>query len=193
MEMLDRIGEFLAGSRSFYFYLALGGSVLFAIQLVMMLVGLGAEAPDAAGDFDASDVDMGGAGELSLVSFFSLRSLLAFVTFFGWAGFFWGGSGWAGFLIALVCGIFMMTLTTLLVWLFMKMQQSGNIGEADFVGREGSVYITIPEGGKGTVTVRFAHCTRAVRAVADREIPRGTVVKVVELIGADTYKVEPVS
>lgn len=192
MGVLDSIGEFLAGSRSFYFYLALGGSVLFAIQLVMMLAGLGAETPDT-GDFDASDVDMGGAGELSLVSFFSLRSLLAFVTFFGWAGFFWGGSGWTGFLIAILCGIFMMTLTTLLVWLFMKMQQSGNISEADFVGREGSVYITIPEGGKGTVTVRFSNCTRAVRAVADRELLRGTVVRVVELIGADTYKVEPIS
>jgi membrane protein implicated in regulation of membrane protease activity len=190
MDVINAIGNFLAESRNFYFYLALAGSVMFVVQLLLMLFGGAADADADAADFEAADIDLADSSGISLVSFFSLRSMLAFVTFFGWAGFFWGGSGWLGFAVSFGCGLLMMVLTTLLVWFFFKMQQSGNIAEEDFIGRDGKVYVSIPADGAGSVTVKFENCTRTVRAVADSPIAAGTIVKVVSSAGFDTYKVE---
>ena len=191
MNVINAIGEFLAENRSFYFYLALAGSVMFLFQLLLMLFGGSVDADTDAADFDAADVDLAGSG-ISLVSFFSLRSMLAFVTFFGWAGFFWGDSGWLGFAISFGCGLLMMILTTLLVWFFFKMQQSGNISEADFIGKDGKVYVSIQENEAGSVIVKFDNCTRTVRAVADEPIAAGAIVKVINSAGFDTYKVEKI-
>ncbi len=193
MEWIEQFNRFLSDSREFYFYLALGGSAVFVLQVILMLIGIGG-AEDADSTFDPSDVDLGGPGELSFVSFFSLRSIVAFLAFFGWAGFFWGGMGIGGLVIAVFCGLVMMVLTTLIVWLFIRMQQSGNLETADFIGQTGSVYLGIPAGRMpgGMVTVRFAGCTRQVKAIADAALSSGTPVKVVEAVGHDCYVVEKI-
>ncbi|MPN42329.1 hypothetical protein SDC9_189886 [bioreactor metagenome] len=88
----------------------------------------------------------------------------------------------------------MAVLTTLVVWFFVKMQQSGNLKGDDFIGKTGAVYLSIPGGdGSGLVTVQFPSCTRQIKAIAEEEIPAGRPVKVVELIGSDLFRVEKLS
>ena len=188
---MDAFADLLANSREFYFYLAIGGSVIFVFQLVLILIGIGGDDFDVVSDADSSDLDLSGGGDLTLVSFFSIRSLIAFVTFFGWAGFFWGHTI-AGFLISIFCGLVMMVLTTLTVWLFIRMQKSGNVNNEDFLGQVGSVYLTIKADETGLVTVRLPDCTRQIRALADEELKAGTTVKVVDILGGDLFKVEKI-
>ena len=188
---MSALADFLANSREFYFYLAIGGSVIFIFQLVLILIGIGGDDFDVVTDSNSSELDLAGGGDLTLVSFFSIRSLIAFITFFGWAGFFWGGTI-TGFIISIFCGLVMMVLTTLTVWLFIRMQKSGNIKDEDYLGQIGSVYITIAAGESGTVTVRLADCTRQIRAMADEELKAGVAVKVVDILGGDLFKVEKI-
>lgn len=193
MEWLDQVNAFLA-SANFYFYLAIIGSVFFAVQLVLLLVGVSAGSDvDFDADFDSPDVDLGGSG-LSFVSFFSLRSLAAFLTFFGWAGFFWGDQGLGGFAIALGCGLAMMAIATLVAWFFIKMQQSGTLHTADFIGKTGTVYLGLPAGRApgGQITVVFEDRTRQVKALADEALPTGTPIRILEAIEPGLFLVAKV-
>ncbi len=187
---MGALDSFFANSVEFCFYLGIGGSVIFLVMLVMLMTGLGGDDFDS-GDFDPANVDMGGDGALSLVSFFSIRSLVAFLTFFGWAGYFWGGT-LGGFIIAVICGLVMMTLTTLTVYFFIKMQQSGNIEPPEFIGKTGTVYLSIPADGIGTVTAILNGCTRQIRATAAEALPQGAQVKIVAVVSPDCFKVEKI-
>ncbi len=183
--MIHKTGEILAGAESFYLLLAVIGSVFFLYQLITSLFGVGFDDSGDAG------VDSGADG-LDGLKFLSIKGVISFVTFFGWAGFFWGGSGWPGFLIAVACGALMMFLTALVLFLLLKMQQSGNIDAKDFIGCSGTVYLTIPANRArgGQVTVSLPSCTRRVAAVADEEIKTGSSVKVVEAINNNLFLVK---
>ena len=188
---MEAVNNFLANSSEFYLYLGIGGSVIFIIQFIMIMIGMGDNPFDVSGDVDADAIDLAGGGDLTLVSFFSIRSLVAFLTFFGWGGYFWGQTV-NGFILALLCGIAMMVLTTLAVYFFFKMQHSGTISDEEFVGQSGTVYISIPGGSEnsGMITVNMPNCTRQLKAFADEPIPSGAHVKVVKAVGESYFKVE---
>jgi len=193
---VDGIIDFLHNSsREWFFYIAIAGSAIFVLQMAMTFIGVGGDNfdTDVSTDFDSSDIDMTGGGDLSLVSFFSLRAIIGFLTFFGWAGFFWGNTV-GGFILSVGCGMLMAVLTTLVVWFFVKMQQSGNLSQEDFIGKAGTVYLSIPGGDdSGLVTVQFPNCTRQIKAIAADEIAAGKPVKVMEVIGNDLFRVEKFS
>jgi len=174
-----------------YWFLAVVGSVVFIVQFALSLFG--AEFGDNAGD--TGHVDVTEHGDITALNFFSLKSIVAFITFFGWAGVIWGNKGWLGLGIALFCGLSMMFLTALSVWLLLKLQQSGNINATDMIGKNGTVYLKIPEarGPGGKVTVRLNNCTRQIRAVADEALPTGSHVEVVSQIEGDCYLVKKIS
>ncbi len=166
--------EILAGGEMFYLFLAIAGSTIFVIQFIMTVAGL-----------DHMDADTSSeVGEIAAVNFFSLKSIVSFVTFFGWGGYFWGDRGWSGLLIAFICGFIMMFLTTMVIYLLLKMQHSGNISDSDYLNAHGTVYLSIPSGRApgGRVTVKLPGCTREITAVADEEIASGTAVVVRELL-----------
>ena len=146
-------------------------------------------APD--GTFDSIDHVDTGFMDFQLISF---KSILAFVTMFGWTGVVWGKSGWLGFLAAFVIGLFAMFLTALAVYLMFKLQHSGNVQTSDIVGSSGTVYITVPAGRKdhGKVTVSLKGSTQEITAVADEEIPTGTPVKVAEALSDTLFLVRKV-
>ena len=175
---LTGIGEFLAGAGNLYLFIAVTGSVIFALQFIMTVAGI------------HSDVERDGAGFEGL-NFFSLKAIVAFVTFFGWGGYFYGHLGWTGLAIAFGCGLIMMFLTALVVSLLLKMQQSGNITPAELVGQRGTVYLTVPAGRApgGMVTVTLPGCTRQVSARADDELKTGTAVVISENLGGGSFLV----
>lgn len=171
----------------FYLFVAVAGTTVFVIQFIMTLAGLHGEGD--VGDFDVEAHDV---TDIQGVNFFSLKSIVSFVTFFGWGGVFWGHLGWGGFSIAFVCGLIMMTLTTLVLSLLLKMQQSGNLKDEDFIGRKGKVYLSIPAerapGGK--VTVYFPGCTRQVAARSDEAIDANEEVVILEALGGGEFSVK---
>lgn len=174
-----------------YWALALAGSLLFTLTLVFSLAGAGG-LDDADFDVDsAAPIEHPDTGMLDF-KILSVRSVLAFMTVFGWGGVLWGHTGVKGFLLALFCGLFTMFMTAYLVYLVMKLQADANIKKEDFIGKEGSVYISIPGGDKeeGKVTVSIGNSTNELKALADESIPSGTAVKILSYMGSRRYKVE---
>ena len=185
---LTGIGEFLAGAGNLYLFIAVTGSVIFALQFIMTVAGIHSDVElDGAGfDVDSHDIS-----DIQGLNFFSLKAIVAFVTFFGWGGYFYGHLGWTGLAIAFGCGLIMMFLTALVVSLLLKMQQSGNITPAELVGQRGTVYLTVPAGRApgGMVTVTLPGCTRQVSARADDELKTGTAVVISENLGGGSFLV----
>ena len=181
-------GEFLAGAGNLYLFIAVTGSVIFALQFIMTVAGIHSDVElDGAGfDVDSHDIS-----DIQGLNFFSLKAIVAFVTFFGWGGYFYGHLGWTGLAIAFGCGLIMMFLTALVVSLLLKMQQSGNITPAELVGQRGTVYLTVPAGRApgGMVTVTLPGCTRQVSARADNELKTGTAVVISENLGGGSFLV----
>lgn len=185
---LTGIGEFLAGAGNLYLFIAVTGSVIFALQFIMTVAGIHSDVElDGAGfDVDSHDIS-----DIQGLNFFSLKAIVAFVTFFGWGGYFYGHLGWTGLAIAFGCGLIMMFLTALVVSLLLKMQQSDNITPAELVGQRGTVYLTVPAGRApgGMVTVTLPGCTRQVSARADDELKTGTAVVISENLGGGSFLV----
>ena len=185
---LTGIGEFLAGAGNLYLFIAVTGSVIFALQFIMTVAGIHSDVElDGAGfDVDSHDIS-----DIQGLNFFSLKAIVAFVTFFGWGGYFYGHLGWTGLAIAFGCGLIMMFLTALVVSLLLKMQQSGNITPAELVGQRGTVYLTVPAGRApgGMVTLTLPGCTRQVSARADDELKTGTAVVISENLGGGSFLV----
>jgi len=210
MGAIDSIRDFLSNSTEFYFYLAVISTALFVIQFIFAMVGAFGNDIDCDHDIDLdhdmdidhdldhdfdhdiSDTDYSGIADINL---FSIKSITAFIMFFGWAGFFWGNKGYLGLIIAIACGFTMMVLTSLVIYLLLKMQASGNINSADLIGRVGSVYLRIPAGraGSGKITVKLDQCSRETKAMADEEIQHGAAVIVKEHIQGNCYLVEKYS
>lgn len=196
-QLVTGIGNFLAGgtAMTLYWCAAIGGTLFFLSTLCFTSFEAGGVnsmddvAPD--GTFDAADHVDTGFMDFQLISF---KSILAFITMFGWTGVVWGKSGWLGFIAAFIIGLIAMFLTALAVYLMLKLQHNGNVTTADIVGKTGTVYISIPAGRQkhGKVTVNLRGSTREVTAVADDVMPTGTPVKVEEALSDTLFLVRKV-
>lgn len=188
--MWQELNEFLASGRNFYLFIAVAGSVILALQFILSMSGLHADTDvDASGaDFD---VNVSDAADVAGLNFFSLKAIMAFITFFGWGGFFYGHLGIGGLGIAFVSGLIMMFLTAFLVSLMLKLQQSGNITAEALIGRHGTVYLTVPAGRSpgGLVTVNLPGCTRQISARCDAELKTGSLVVIIEDLGDGSFLV----
>ncbi|SRR5258706_7018614 len=164
-----------------------GGAVL-VIQTVMSLFG---------GDHGDMGHDVGDpAGHDAAANLISVRSVSAFIAFFGLAS--WGcvKSGWsplASLSVGLLAGSLMLVAVALLFRLPTKMHSQGNIEPEGAVGQVAHVYLRIPgqNSGKGKITLvlqgrtaEFHACTRGA------EIPTGAEVRIARLITSDTFEVE---
>lgn len=190
--MENLLGQ-ISGDMKIYWALAVFGSFIFIIQLAMSFFGVGSvhDADSGTGtDIATSHADAG----FSIFKLFSVQSVIAFITFFGWGGVIWGKNGLSGFFAALSSGVFMMFATSLFLYYLMKLQQSGNIDAKDYIGCMGTAYINIPAGRvqQGKVTVNLRGCTREISAIADENIPTGSSVTVVQQIDGRRFLVKKI-
>jgi hypothetical protein len=175
---------------------AAGGAVL-VLQTVMMLFGGDHDAAGGGGHEGIGHSDSGEHGADSGLSLLSVRSVAAFLCFFGLAG--WGGTlaNWGSFPTigaALAAGLVMLVAVAWLFSLRFKMYAEGTIEPGNAVGTTARVYLKIPAGrvGKGKITVSIQGRTAEFSAsTAGAEIPTGAEVKVVRQITSDTFEVEP--
>jgi hypothetical protein len=177
---------------------AAGGTILL-VQTGMMLFG-GASHDGDVMHADPSGIGHSGSGDHSGgdagISLLSVRSIAAFLTFFGLAG--WGGtsSGWGTFqTIGAAVGAGAVMLFAV-AWLFSfqsKLFSQGNLDPKQAVGCTARVYLRIPgqSSGKGKITVSIQGRTHEFSAsTAGAEIATGREVKVVRQITQDTFEVE---
>ena len=173
--------------RSVYMGCALIGGSVMTLQMVLLLFG---------GDIDA-DTDVDDIGDhTDGFGFISVRSLAAFMTFFGLTGL-WGISeGWgAGPVVgvSLGSGLVMMLLVAWLMSLMMKLTSEGNINPQNAVGQAAKVYLKVPaeHSGKGKITISIQGRSHEFEAVTSgRELPTGSEVRVVKMTTPNTFEVE---
>lgn len=170
-------------------------SVLFFIQFVLSAIGL---------DFDTdADVDVGtDTGFTTDASFtvFSVRSFIAFFTFFGWAGvgvLSGGGTSLWAVVFGMIAGFAAMFLVGYIMYAFTKLQDNGSVfNPYEAIDTIGTVYLRIPanEGGTGKIQIELQGALKEIDAISYEKqlIPTGTSIRVVDIIDDETMVVEPV-
>ncbi|MEO1435494.1 MAG: hypothetical protein AAFV80_08150 [Bacteroidota bacterium] len=183
----------LVGLEKMYWGIAIVFTVLFVIQFVLSFIGLDV---DADADFDAGgDVD----GVDSGFTILSVRSIIAFFTFFGWTGVICLDFGLAPVLtgiISFATGFTAMFLVGYIIYFFLQMQSSGTLDVENALSQVGEVYLVIPESKKGTgkVQIKVQGTLRELDAITNGEaIPTGTMIRVIDILQNNTLVVEPVA
>ncbi len=174
--------EALSSLQKIHWAIALPSTTIFIIQLIMTLVGGDADDFDADGDADFDGVDDG-------MHIFSVKSIMSFLMFYGWTGLaaierggmaWWGVSG-----ISLLVGAIMMFFTAWLLFMLLKLQESGTMKMSNAIGKQAEVYLTIPskKQGEGKVQLIIQGGYKTLDAITEdiEDIKTGTFVEVVEV------------
>lgn len=179
-----------------FFVLACLGTVFLIVQIVMMLVGLGEADGDA--DFD-TDTDGDGSPDAHTdtgVSLFTMKGLTAFFAIGGWTGLVMLTSGVnAGVSVgvSVAAGLAAYVIVWIAIRLMLRLQENGTADYGSAVGKEATVYVSVPpaRSGRGKITlVLQGRYTEADAITDERErIPVDAAVTVKEASG-DVFVVE---
>jgi hypothetical protein len=180
-----------------------------------MLLGFGGgeceaefEGAGEAGDIDDFDADAtyddfehgaetDAAETIAAFKLLSLRSILAFLTLFSW--------GMALYLnndltvvralsYSIVWGLAGMFCVALMFFIFQKLTASGTMSLNTAVGRPGTVYLDIAEGGTGEVRITVSDRISYVkaRATGGAALKAGTPIRVIRRVDQTTVEVKPI-
>ena len=186
---------------SIYLYFAVfGGSFMF-IQLLLAMFGFGFGGTDT--DFSGGtgdDVDAPAVGSSYMADLFrviSLRTLIAFFTFFGLGGMAGLQSGLVEPLVFFVALAFGTAALFSVYYMYQKLYSlrfDGTVSEKTLVGATGTVYTKIPPGGRGKVLVSQQGRTMEYEAITTGEttLASGTPIVVVKLITAHCVEVKTI-
>jgi len=165
---------------------AFGGAIMI-LQMVLMMFG---------GDMDAdTDVD-GMGGDTDGLGFLSIRTMAAFLTFFGLTGILGLQENWGGgrtVAVAMGTGTASMLMVAWLMSTFSRLTSSGNVNPENAVGQNARVYLKIPgEGsGKGKITVSIQGRSKEYEALTKGpELATGAEVRVLRQTTPKTFEVE---
>lgn len=198
---------------SIYLITAVVGCTLLALQIVMMLIGLGTDHDvgdghdadagvdahvDGAGDADGHAVDSHEGHGNMFFKLLSLKALCAFASLFGLTGLALlheeavGSAARIG--ISSAAGVSSFLLVGWIMRSFGKLDSSGTVNLRNAIGKSASVYLRVPGAGDGAgkVTVEIQGRSVELQAVTDgEEIKTGARVMVTDLVGESTLKVVP--
>lgn len=201
METIQNWYEGLEPLLRVYWTIAIAVSVVFAIQMLLTIVGIGDTDIDASMDADADfgdaaahdgTLDTGGAIQL-----FTVRNVVNFLLGLGWGGVcFWGVVTNPALLVivSLLCGAAFVSMFLWMLRRVMRLESNGAFRLADCVNQSCTVYLRIPAArqGMGKVQVSFSGSVQEIQAVTDGNlIPSGALVKVIEVIDRQTVLVQP--
>lgn len=195
----------LALGQQIFVCVAVPATVILIIQIVMMLIGLGASDTDIDGDgipdaleAPGDDTDLPDGG----LSFFTLRGIVSMLCIMGWSGLVFldpslGIPTPVGILISFVLGVIALVLVAFAMKGISKLQSSGNLDLRNAIGKVGQVYLTIPAGGKssGKVNVTIQEQFKEFTAIttAEEPIKTGSYVRIVAVSESGTLVVEPIN
>lgn len=174
-----------------YLIMALVGTLFFVLRLVFALF-FGGDSGDIDGDLSAT-----GHAD-SAFSMFSLLSILAFFMGAGWMGLTcrvdWGLSSMVSAMSAAGFGMALMVLASALMAFARSLNRVVEYDVNTAVGRTASVYMSIPERGKGRgqIKVTVSGRLKMMDAVSNGpRIPEFRTVKVLSVGDDGTFVVEP--
>lgn len=189
----------LSGTQQMFWGISIIFSVLFVIQFVLSLIGLDF---DGDADFEISaDADADIEGGYSLdpsFTLFSVRSIIAFFTFFGWTGVLALNAGLSTtmtVILASTSGFAAMVIVGYMMYLFSKLGESGNVDFKDALFQTGEVYLTIPGGKRspGKIHINIQGVMKEVDAITEgKTLNTGATIRVVEIVDENLLLVEPV-
>jgi len=173
------------GLEVFFLACAVIGGFFVLAKLVLQFIG-GDTDTDVGVD---SDIDIDTAHVDSDVGFrlLSMHGLSAFFMMFGLVGLALYRQSQVGVIISIIGAV---AAGMVSVWVIGKLfqgaarlQSSGTLKTAEAVGSTGTVYLTIPSGGTGRVSLNFRNRLREFDAIEKNraEVPTGTPVRVVQV------------
>lgn len=189
----------LSSAEQVFWGIALVSSVLFFFQFVVtLLVGFDTDT-DAHVEI-SGDVDANHGGDFHLdgdFALFSMRSIIAFFTFFGWAGVLAlraGSSTFVALAFAMFSGGAAMVLVAYMLYWFSKLTKEGNVNIYEAIYKKGEVYLTIPakRSGQGKVHLNLGGSLREMDAVtdADETIATGDPIIITDVLNEELLLVE---
>lgn len=178
---------------SLYGICALLGGGLFAVRLVLQILGLGGDG--LLGNLEGSDAGVGDS-DISFKAL-SLQGISAFLTLFGLTGLAMEQAGTAAVFSvpgASAAGLFAVWVIQKLFTAMGKLQSKGNIDLQNAVGAEGTVYLRIAPSQRGKVEVTIQNHLRVLDAVAgdDQQIDSGERVRILQVLNSNVLLVEPI-
>lgn len=185
----------LSGIHKIFWAITIIFTILFLIQFVLSLIGLDFDS-DVEGDLDFDAAETEGFGLDPSFTIFSVRSIIAFFTFFGWAGVLVLNGG-AGVLtavgVAVVTGLVAMFIVAYMMYWFSKLGEAGNVDVQSALYTQGEVYVPVPanKNGYGRIQLFIQNSLREMDAVTNGDtLPTGTKVRVVEILEDEVLLVE---
>lgn len=176
--------------RMFYIGCAAVGLFTLALQLLLSVLGIG--------DHDAADVhDLHAADHGGGFGLLSIRTLAAFLAFFGLTGWWLTATGVGPVptaALSLAAGGAAMAAVGWLLSQQRRLDVQGNLDPANAVGATASVYLRVPTHGESTdkIHVKVQGRTAELAAVSDGSaIPTGAIVTVLRMVSPDTVAVRP--
>lgn len=192
MVLINNINQWwegLTSAHQVFWFIAIIFSVLFLIQFILLIIGF---------DSDTGDLDHPGdvGGFDHEFSALSVRSIIAFFTFFGWTGVLAirnDLSVWLAVLLASLTGLAAMFLVAYMIYKFSQLEQSGTLNLYNALDQAAEVYLSIPGQGQGVgkVHVKVDGKIRELDAVTEGDaLKTGSQVKVTEIMDGNILRVE---
>lgn len=167
-----------------FWAIAIPSTVIFIVLLVLTVLGSDADV-DVDTDVDGSIAD----GDSIPFQFLSLKNIVAFFTVLGWSGLGFihaEMASWLVILLAVLCGLLMMTLMATLFYFMSRLAESGTLQMKNAIGKLGEVYLVIPakRGGMGKVQLSIQGAVRTLDAITDdpEKIPTSSIIEVLNVI-----------
>ncbi|EGJ99581.1 MAG: NfeD family protein [Prevotella sp.] len=180
-------------TQQFYWYVAIGASVIFIIQTIMTFIGADSDTgvdADFDGNLDSADAPF---------QLFSLRNLINFLLGFGWTGAVLYNAFESKFVVGIVSflvGSVFILLFFVIMRFIWKLSEDNTFKMEDTIGKTADVYMNIPasKSGRGKIFVSVKGSSRELYAVttAGEALKSGSLVKIIGIEG-DILVVEPFS
>ncbi len=197
-----------------YMFCAAVGGTLIVCQFILTLIGLGGDhdvgndvGMDDVGDFHGDvttgdvttgDHDISGHSDTNWIfGIITFRTIVAGIAFFGFTGLSVGPHTtptWT-LIYSLLSGSAAILIVAWIMRSIGRLNIDGTFRIQKAKGAKGTVYLTIPgaKGGTGKVHVFVQNRMLEFKAITSySELPTGTKVVVVNIVGGDTVEVSPV-
>lgn len=174
MNWIERLLDGSLFDGGIFLIIGVVGGVLLLISLLL------------DGIFDAFDF---GDGPLSLTT------IAAFTAIFGFASFASVGAGMST-PVATIVGALSGLLGAAAAWWLSRAirgaESNTAVSGSDLVGSTGAVVLAIPANGLGEVAITRHGERISLSAAADAPVPRGALVRIVQVVTSTSVRVEPV-
>lgn len=175
---------------------------IFVLRTILMLIGcIGIDAGDGWVDIDGDGIPDVPAGDslsdMAGLNLFSVNAVTAGLAIGTWAGYFSAPYVplWADIIISVAAILAIMFLYAVIMRAIYRLQSNGTLQISNAIGKEGTVYLTVPAErtgeGKVNAVVQNRYCEFEAVTDSRTKIVTGSRIRIVGVTGSDVVVVEP--